>query len=76
MGCHSPCVHNGPAAQNEQLSSKEAAVHVLGVFQVALCCCGYKVLGITPDKDLLQQSDVNTSLLDGFSDEPVNVLLQ
>ena len=46
-------------------------MHVLGILQAAACCCGYQALGVIPDKDLLQESDVNTCLLDVLSNEPV-----
>ena len=47
-------------------------MHVLSILQGALCCCGYQVLGIILDKHLLQQSNVNTCLLDILSDQPVS----
>ena len=68
-----PCVEDGPSAQDEQLSSKEAAMHVLSILQVALCCCGYQMLGITLDEHLLQQSNIKICLLDVLSNEPVSV---
>ena len=47
-------------------------MHVLGILQVALCCCGYQVLDVILDKDLLQESNVDTCLSDVLSNEPVN----
>ena len=46
-------------------------MHVLGILQAALCCCGCQALGISLDEDLLQESDVDTCLLDVLSNEPV-----
>ena len=68
-----PGVEDGPAAENQELSTKEAAVHVLGMFKGTLSGCGHQVLNVALDKNFLQQHNIESlPFPDLLSNEPVS----